>query len=74
MASDNHERDYMYKIAADPNIKDFTAKDLAEIENKGVPWLCAVKCWVEYLICTKSGGSSNAECRQKRADCFTKCI
>ena len=48
----NHERQYIYNLAADPDIDYFGAEELVEIEKLGdIDWKCVAKC---LLNCKKN--------------------
>ena len=69
----NHEKQYIYNLAADPDIDYFGAEELVEIEKLGdIDWKCVAKCVLDFGICIVKGGSKK-ECGLKYAKCLLDC-
>lgn len=69
----NHERQYLYNLAADTEIDYFGAAELVEIEKLGkVDLKCVAKCVLDLGICRVKGGSKR-ECGLKFAKCLLDC-
>ncbi len=71
-----HEHEYLKRVAEDPDITEFDADDLAEIEKVAdlgpFDWLCALRCYLDYRRCRRGGGS-RTDCRKELGTCLLSC-